>query len=601
MQPKIRGTYSCGKCGNPKIRPHKCPEPAVAVDGAEKPTVAVKSEEVPAPLTLQAPTFSEEPPPPGEFCFRSRRNAHVRSLSATSNNSSTSSLFDEATTKLTPPLHSRSLSDAHTLLHSPPRPPAQHPLSRSLDSPVRTVAAGPRQVIRLIAKSPVQPCAIGGSLFGPRPEQQIACSSSLSEAPISPSRIPQPPLSQQNGTDTDDSSTSSIRKRLLSPKSAAATTRSRGYASKPRLAPLPVLDPSAPSVLSLLGRDQGSANAAAAVATTAVAEMVGEAMAKAGGHVVPDADLGAALVSPLSPLDSVNFHGLRQSLETDVPLFHAHHGTLQRTASYSSNAPSASDLSDESSMSEEDDTPRSPRFAGSLLPPPLLPAGFPTWGGSSGLSLPPTTVGSVQMLPFYTTVDQYGRQVVVPCWMPPSSRPATSAVASAFAASSSAEETVHLPVCSSDTGASSGDARKARPRRPRTNRSATSTTGADTATADGNNIVTPVKARRQPSGAAAAGAGGAGARRRKKASAAATVTETPTNTAASVDHYAEEAMDTLDEALSTLASAEIGAELDGTLDAFALELEGFGLHQQGGADEEEDLFQYLHDDPLVPF
>jgi hypothetical protein len=510
MKPKVRGTYQCGKCGMPKIRPHKCGDSAE--DVKQEVTVKQENESPITPLSMLLPTLSDEPAIAGEFSFRSRRNAHARTHS-----SDISGLdLSRASIDQRLPLHhhTRSLDDAEfakvTSAASPPRPPAlSHSFARSMDSPVRTVPAGPQQVISLVRKAPQTPL-------------------------VFPNGVSEPPAAQPalSAAETDDSSTaSSVRKRLLSPKSAAATTRSREAVNKPRLAALPVEDTSD----------------ATHAAPTASAE-------------------DCANVTPTSPLKGLaDFTHVRESLDTAVPLYRSHSSNnLTQDANFSA---AASDLSDEGSTASDEGFPR---LSAGVIPAVFCPpSGFPAWNGAPL----PAAVGNIQMMPFYSTVDQYGRHVMVPCWMPPASTTSTSASASVLAAAS------RLITSTSTSAAEEAEvsARGAKPaRKPRARRTKTSNSSD---TAGQGNIVSPVKPLR--------------VRRRK------VVTETPTNTLTSLD---EQQLDTLDEALSTLVSSELDADLDGTLDAFALELEGFGLGRSGqtGDEEgdEEDLFQYLSDDPL---
>jgi hypothetical protein len=510
MKPKVRGTYQCGKCGMPKIRPHKCGDPAE--DVKQEVTVKQENESPITPLSMLLPTLSDEPAIAGEFSFRSRRNAHARTLS-----SDISGLdLSRASIDQRLPLHhhTRSLDDAEfakvTSAASPPRPPSL-PFARSIDSPVRTVPAGPQQVISLVRKAPQNPLVFLSGLNDPHEAQPAA-----------------------HSAEPDDSSTaSSVRKRLLSPKSAAATTRSREAANKPRLAALPVEDTSD----------------ATHAAPTASAE-------------------DCANVTPTSPLKGLaDFTHVRESLDTAVPLYRSRSSTnLTQDANFSA---AASDLSDEGSTASDEGFPR---LSAGVIPAVFCPpSGFPAWNGAPL----PAAVGNIQMMPFYSTVDQYGRHVMVPCWMPPASTPSTSTSASVLAAAS------QLITSTSTSAAEEAEVslRGAKPaRKPRARRTKTS----NSSDAAGlSNIVSPVK----PSHARV---------RRRKA-----VTDTPTNTLTSLD---AQQLDTLDEALSTLVSSELDADLDGTLDAFALELEGFGLGRSGQAGdedgEEEDLFQYLSDDPL---
>jgi hypothetical protein len=516
MKPKVRGTYQCGKCGMPKIRPHKCGDSAE--DVKQEVTVKQENESPSTPLSMLLPTLSDEPAIAGEFSFRSRRNAHARGHSSDSSGMDLS----RASIDQRLPLHhhTRSLDDAEfakvTSAASPPRPPAlSHPFAWSTDSPVRTVPAGPQQVISLVRKAPQNPLVFPSGVYEP-PEAQTAAHSAV---------------------ETDDSSTaSSVRKRLLSPKSAAATSRSREAANKPRLAAVPVDDGTEPPH----GAPRGSA---------------------------VDSD-ECANVTPTSPQKGLaDFTHVRESLDTAVPLYRSHSSTnLTQDANFSA---AASDLSDEGSTASDERFPRFPACVSSSVIRP--PSGFPTWNGAPL----PAAVGKIQMMPFYSTVDQYGRHVMVPCWMPPASTTSTSASASVLAAAS------QLFTSTSTSAAEEAEVspRGAKPaRKPRARRTKASNSSD---TAGQSNIVSPAKPANTR------------VRRRK------VVTDTPTNTLTSLD---AQQLDTLDEALSTLVSSELDADLDGTLDAFALELEGFGLGRSGQAGdedgEEEDLFQYLSDDPL---
>jgi hypothetical protein len=515
MKPKVRGTYQCGKCGMPKIRPHKCGDSAE--DVKQEVTIKQENESPIKPLPMLLPTLSDEPAIAGEFSFRSRRNAHART------HSSDISGLDLSRASLDPRLplhhHTRSLDDVNfakvTSAASPPRPPSL-PFARSMDSPVRTVPAGPQQVISLVRKAPQNPL-------------------------VFPNGVNEPPGAQPalSAAETDDSSTaSSVRKRLLSPKSAAATTRCREAANKPRLVALPVDDGTEPSH----GAPPGSA--------------------------VVTAD--CANVTPTSPqMGLADFTHVRESLDTAVPLYRSHSSNnLTQDANFSA---AASDLSDEGSTASDEGFPR---LSAGVLPAVFCPpSGFPAWNGAPL----PAAVGNIQMMPFYSTVDQYGRHVMVPCWMPPASTTSTSASASVLAAASQLITSTSTSTSASEeaevTPRGAKPARKPRARRTKTCNSSD--------TAGQSNIVSPVKPANTRG------------RRRK------VVTDTPTNTLTSLDG---QQLDTLDDALSTLVSSELDADLDGTLDAFALELEGFGLGRSGqtGDEEgdEEDLFQYLSDDPL---
>jgi hypothetical protein len=333
------------------------------------------------------------------------------------------------------------------------------------------------------------------------------------------------PAFPSNSSDADDSSTSSFRKRMLSPKSADASSRRRADANKPRLASLPVESAPAPPPAE-----------------------------------EEDAALGIDLDEQPDPAETPHgtpsLSALRASDDTLVPRFRS-----QSVGSELSRRSSTSDLSGESS---EDDGAR--EVSGGGATPltfsnfgSLLPAAFPAWsaGGDQQAMLQ-----GLQMMPFYTSVDQYGRQVMVPYWMPLSAQ---------YIAPS---DTASAPQAQSASKAN----RKHRTRAP----------AAET------NIVSPGKQQRQtrlivkhkhP--------------HRKK------TTETPTNTATDSagtgsSGDAIEAFSTLE----TLVSGEMEASLDGSLDVLALELsEGFVLHPTRPYcdEDEEDLFKYLDEEMVASF
>jgi hypothetical protein len=243
---------------------------------------------------------------------------------------------------------------------------------------------------------------------------------------------------------------------------------------------------------------------------------------------------------------------LRASGDTLVLRFRS-----QSVGSELSRHSSTSDLSGESS---EDDGAREISSGAAALTfsdfGSRFPAAFPMWGaGGNQQAMPP----GVQMVPFYTSVDQYGRQVMVPCWMPPSALPA-AASETEFAAQPLAAK----------------PARKPRTRAP---------------TAE-TNIVSPGKQIRQPRVIVKHP-------RRKK------TTETPTNTATD-SAGSESSGDPIEtfSTLETLVSGEMEASLDGSLDVLALELpEGFVLHPARPYcdEDEEDLFKYLDEEMVAAF
>ena len=537
MQPKVRGTYQCGRCGMPKIRPHKCGEPAHVASKAHK---EESYSPYPETMNLCTPKPSEEPAsldPYSEFSFRSRHVVTAPTDIRMNNN-------DYTTTQQRFHRNSMSMDDMDKLLdcsasHHPPMSPA-----RSLELPARPQYGGSqpsllarRGVIQLVSK-PAEASEQNSASFystafaaARRPYRTTNENTSTDMTGAF-----QQYTSSTHTSDAEDNgsccSSTGSRKRQLAPSGvnsyhemdSVARPRTEMNTSDVRLAALPI-----------------DADVDNVVASTSTQQQCQYQQQQAC---------------------------TRDSMETVTPLYTLPTATttanavLKTSASHLSlNSTASSDLSDESetNLSTEEDATELPKESRHVAG---LSSFAPFWGMSganTGSFEPPK---GVQMMPFYPSVDTFGRPVMLPCWLPPSVPQLQTATTTTHSTSTPTNTTESNAVLSS-----SGSSKTKKLRRIA---SAPSITADTTAAGIDSHIVSPVKKNN---------------RGRRTTKTDGTTTETSLSSANLCD-----TLETLDTIVTT--------ELDGELDAFALDLDvGCDGDDRPYCDEdEEDLFRYLSED-----